>query len=77
MVSKDQNTLQCRPIETRRYTPLNIPFSRVGVATYVGVEDTADLVTITRQEVLGKAVILANQYIVAIPTNVLNEGSND
>jgi hypothetical protein len=61
--------------------PLELEFFRVGVFYFDSI-DTATIVDINKKEVLGKGVILrypgrTSATVVALPENILNEGSTD
>ena len=81
-VLADGNLLCC-PIRTRNYAPYRtIEFYRVGVFFFEQVIKS-ESVEITPCDVLGKAALLTypgrptRTWIVAIPTNILNEGYID
>jgi hypothetical protein len=73
--------LHCYRLNTRNYTPLGIPFFKVGAYNFAE-EDKSALIPINQNQVLGKAVMLTwpgarRTSLVAVPKIVLNEGHID
>ena len=75
--SKEDQRIRCNRIFTRPYDPgYGVELGLVGVYIFDKYEEDV-IVLVRRVAVRGKAVLVASgnrQFIVAAPTNVLNEG---